>query len=174
MLWSHRWDEIASWDLSGHDSKVWNWNPQSNLILSPLTHSFPVMKCQWEWKHPGLANSSGQCGKLMGENFIISGSWGIGLVGNNFAKFLSVLQVQPIPVPISWIPFLYPALLAPLGVIPPHFICRISLFAHSFLNIHACVLHTLLQQRPCRTSAPCRLPGGRCTMGNKQPCSYKS
>lgn len=26
-----------------------------------LTHGFPAIKYQWEWKHPGLANSSGQC-----------------------------------------------------------------------------------------------------------------
>lgn len=47
---------------------------------------------------------------------------------------------------------LFPAQPPPLGIIPAPFICHVSFITDSFLNIHACVLHTSLQQRLWRAS----------------------
>lgn len=54
------WDERTSRDPSARNAEVWNWNPQRSLISNLLPHGFPVVKHQWEWKHPGLVNPSGQ------------------------------------------------------------------------------------------------------------------
>lgn len=57
--------------------------------------------------------------KLMGENFMFSGSWGTGLMRNDFAKCLSVIQDQPTPLFLSpGSHSLLPAQPPPLGIIP--------------------------------------------------------
>lgn len=67
---------------------------------------------------------------------------------------MSLCHLRPTnpPVPVSWIPFSSSSSAASPGDYSCPFICLISFITDSFLNIHACILHTSLQQRPQRTS----------------------
>lgn len=140
-----------------------------------LTHGFPAMKHQWEWKHPGLVNSSGQCRNSWERIlcFLVLGEqdwWEMILL----SVFLSFKTSQP-PCSCLLDPILFFQLTRhPWGLFLP---LHLSYLLHYwFLPKHSRVHSPYISSTETSENlcATCPLPGSRWTMGNKPSCLYKS